>query len=312
MVSAYGDEERRIYDNIKIPVPAEWIETVRTSNLDAYTEETNDIMRDFEKFVSPLTPFINSTDLPDAYFINPIFADIDEEPGEEMICLLGSYFDYPVLAVFKRTNTQWYLIYMERFYVHNEKPELYIANNFSRNKTFYIRVIHGRGSELYYDGYNFYKISGGKVHRSLELLNRAFMSGWGVPLNQNTKTSFYFNSIGSDSLWVSYDYHFFPGPVFKEDAPWDSHPELSFIKGVKGIDYVWNDASKKYIPNYYGAKGELNDEKIASFTAFGDDELFVKAFQYEIEQALEKGTDEDKAVLGWYLEQVKNETAGEP
>jgi hypothetical protein len=73
------------------------------------------------------------------------------------------------------------------------------------------------------------------------------------------------------------------------------------------VNYCWDSISKTYKPNYYTYDESLTADKIACFNGFGQDSLFVKAFEYEINQTLINGTTEEKRLLKKYLELVEKE-----
>lgn len=244
-----------------------------------------------------------------------MFVNLDSDPLEEMIGLFGWSENDPTLAVFKKIDDSWYLIYYEPFYMFYNSPELQVANIFSANKTFYIRWLNERGSGIYSDSYHFYKLINSKVYHCLELIHEARISGWGLYLNQTVEMNFKFNCATADELWVTYNYNFFPGAVYENDAPWERHEDISLVKGDNdGVNYQWDTHSFTYRPQFYTfSKGNLTEQKISCFGSFGNDTLFVKAFDYEIKQTLDKGTEEQKKLLKKYLDIVsKGQKATSP
>ena len=214
---------------------------------------------------------------------------------------------YQVLLVFKKFGNDWYLLYYEPFYMHYNPPELYIANNYSPNKTFFIRQLHGRGSGIFQDAYHFYKLIDGRVYPCLGLLNEVGIYGWGLLLNQDINTDFKFNDSSSDELFVTYNYRFFLDQ-YHEDFPWRNSDlsDISFVKGKSSIKYLWDNSEKIYKPYYDNhSPDSLTEEKIQCFLSAGDDELFIKAFGHEINKTLENGTEDEKKVLKWYIDSLK-------
>jgi hypothetical protein len=118
---------------------------------------------------------------------------------------------------------------------------------------------------------------------------------------------FKFNSAYADELWVMYDYNFFPGSVYEDDASWKGHEDIPFVKNVQGISFSWDSTTYTYKPTTSDDKSCLNAEKIACFGNFDNDSLFIKAFEYEIQQTLQKGTKEQKRLLQNYLDIVEKE-----
>ena len=300
--------------NVKIVMPIQWINKVFEFD---YNDDSNSLAGEFADIISSynlideeettqLDRFRDKDNIP--WYINYMIANLDEEPEPEIIAIFGLPTQvYQVLLVFKKINKNWYLLYYEPFYVHYDPPELYIANNYSPNKAFFIRKLHGRGSGLFQDAHHFYKLIDGKIYPCLVLLNESRIYGWGLTLNQDINSNFKFNSSAIDELWVTYNYHFFAGPVYEEDAPWGSHTEISFVKGKDAIGYTWDNEDKKYIPNFYTySPDNLTEERITCFWTLGDnDELFIKAFDYEIRKTLENGSKEEKEILQWYIDIFK-------
>jgi len=71
------------------------------------------------------------------------------------------------------------------------------------------------------------------------------------------------------------------------------------------LTYTWDNERKRYIPDFYIYSPDLlTEEKITCFWNLGDDELFIKAFDYKIKKTLEKGTKK-KEILQWYIDNIK-------
>jgi hypothetical protein len=60
-----------------------------------------------------------------------MFVNLDSDPTDELIGLFGWSEENPTLAVFKMIGKDWYLLYLEPFYMFYNSPELQVANNFS-------------------------------------------------------------------------------------------------------------------------------------------------------------------------------------
>jgi hypothetical protein len=293
-------------NNVKIIMPIQWIN--KLFEFDNYNNPNNlanefvDIIIPYnimdERYTTQLDRFRDEENMP--WYITCMIVNIDEEYEPEIIALFGLPWEiYQVLLVFKKLEEDWYLLYYEPFYMHYNPPELCIANNYSKNKTFFIRQLYHRGTGIFQDAYQFYKLIDGKVYLCLTLLNESRIHGWGLTLNQDINSRFKFYGTNSDELWVTYNYHFFPGPIFEEDVDWNSHTEISFVKGEKSTKYIWDNEKKEYITS------DLTEEKISCFWNFGNDELFIKSFGYEINKTLEEGTEEEKKILKWYIEGIK-------
>ncbi|HVW16287.1 MAG TPA: hypothetical protein VHB54_20815 [Mucilaginibacter sp.] len=293
--------------NYRLKIPSEWIGKLR--HLD-YKQDNTALLRQFDTFLKPGSIFKPGDDQADRALrgiLNPVFADLDGESANELVCLLGPDETEPSIAVFKEIRGDWYLLYLEPFYMFYTMPELSVANNFSKNKTFYIRRLYERGSDVYSDGYSFYKLINNRVYKCLEMPHEARIYGWGLYMNQEVKMNFNINGGDADEIWFTYDYNFFPGAIKKGQAPWDGNADIPLVKDNKGINYQWDSLNHAYKPEVYAHPdtAELTAQKIACFGAFGNDKLFVHAFHAEINKTLQEGTAQQKRILKAYLSQVK-------
>lgn len=287
--------------NIRVRIPDSWVEKVRTLD---YWHPSTELIIELEKTVYPDSVFNYDSDMKG--FLNPMFVNLDEDADEEMIALYGWSESSPVMLVFDRYNDEWFLIYQEPYYMWYAKPVLNVANSFGPNKTFYFRWLNDRGSGIYSDSYHFYKLINGVVYHSLGLVNESHLYGWGKFLNQKISMSFSFNGIMGDEIWVSYNYSYFAGPVLNGDVSWDSHTDIPFAQKEVGVNFKWNGYTDMYEPEFYEYDSTgLNAEKLACLQELCNDTLFVKAFQYEINQTLQEGTDQQKKLLKQYLERVE-------
>ena len=296
-----------------VKVSTEWIEQVRRYD---YKQANLALLKQFGQFIKPdtLACASESPHLVKGIVepgptgeLTPLFVNLDEEPGEELIGVLRYAGCRPMLFVFKLIDNSWYLLYHESIFVHNEEPELLVANSPSSNKTFYLRFLQDRGSGIYRNSYRFYKLIANKVQPCLELTSQARIYGWGLYLNQDVDSRLEFSSTQEDGVAATYHYSFFPGPAFDQDFSWQAHPEIPLVKGEGSAYYKWNDSTLTYQleTHSYDEPDALNKAKISTFGDFGNDTLFVRAFAYEIGQTLKEGTPEAKRLLKAYLAAVK-------
>ena len=296
--------------NVKIKVSAEWIEKVRHFD---YSKSDKELITAFEGFIKPDTLFNpHAEHVAEDYgrVFDPLFANLDGESDNELICLLGWDVSSPYLCVFKEENGTWYLIYLENFDTFYGAPTLYVANNYSKYKTFYFRHVDDHGSDVFIDSYSFYKLIGNKVYHCLDLLNDAHIYGWGLYMNQSVTSSFEFNGDESDGVLVDYNYDFFPGAIKAGDCSWCANADIPIIKNEGSVSYEWNDTSMTYklnIMSYEHGIDDLTADKIACFGDFGDDTLFVRAFRGQINEVLKTGTLQQKQILTRYLALVKKD-----
>lgn len=307
---AQNDKKTHPDYQVKIKIPSGWIEKIRHYNYKQ--NEAAPLLRELEGYMKPDSLYIpeynTQVDKGKGGLLNPIFADVDDEPGGELICLLGWDENYPAMGVFKQIRGAWYLIYLEDFYMFYSMPDLYVANTFSKNKTFYFRRVYVRGSGIYADGYSLYKLVNNKVYHSLELVNDAHIDLWGLPLNQAVRTNFRFSGGNTDDISVDYDYGFSLGGIDECDSDSFCEP-LPFLNGQKGTLYRWDNKQHIYklvIMANLPPTEYLDEKKISCFGAFGADSLFVYAFRYEIDGVLKAGTPRQKRLLKKFVMSVKS------
>jgi hypothetical protein len=291
--------------NVHIKIPSAWITKLRHYS---YKQSNAALLREFDGFLKPDSLFMpdynKGLDKNKGGILNPMFTDLDGKPGDELICLLGWDKNYPSMGVFKRIQNTWYLLYLREFYMFYSMPELNVANSYSKNKTFYYRTVYERGSGVYSDGYCFYKLIHNKVYPCLNLMNEAHISGWGLAMNQEVTATFKVNGGNVDEIWAYYKYDFVSAMSTGDTCAPDY---VSVVKGEEGMNYKWDSKMRIYKPEVYSyhTAGELTLKKILCFGDFGNDSLFVGAFNYEIKQTLKTGTRKQKAVLKQYLTQLK-------
>ncbi|MGZ3835912.1 MAG: hypothetical protein ACXVB0_20525, partial [Mucilaginibacter sp.] len=241
---------------------------------------------------------------------NAMSVDLDSDGDDEVICLLGWDIYFPALCVFKQEDGDWFLIYQEQIETSYSSPTLYVANNFSKNKTFYFRYVDSHGTGVYEDRCSFYKMINNRVYKCLDLLNEAEGVGYQAKMNEEVKASFEFSGDDSDRVWVKYKYDFFPGSFDNNSCDWCANEDVPLIAGEAGVNYKWDKKSLTYkldLLPYQNQVYDLTPQKIACFGTFVEDTLFVKAFKGQIDEKLKTGTPLQKKILKKYLALVKSD-----
>lgn len=293
-----------------LKIPSEWIEKLLHSN---YTRKDSTLLYEFEHIVGSgliNNPHWQHVDPNYGRVFNAMSVDLDGDGNNEVIAFLGWDVDSPSLCVFKQDHGDWYLIYLEDVDTFYSSPTLYVANNFSKNKTFYFRHVDDHGSGVYEDSYSFYKLINNKVYKCLDLVNEAHIYGWGLYMNQEVNMNFELNGDDSDGIWVEYHYNFFPGAVKDGDCSWCANEDISLVKGDNSVDYKWNNKKLVYeldIPSWRNEVDDLTADKVRCFGAFGNDTLFVHAFKGQIDEVLKTGSPQQKRLLKKYLSMVKQD-----
>lgn len=303
---------------LQVEIPNDWVELLRNQE---YRHDSSRILKNIYHILSPRydsAAFFNTNEsLPKDSLTNKennyssieikvfssiIFVNLDEDKEEEMLGLFGESMESTKLGVFNQIDGKWFIIFaedVETFYVG---PELGIANTPSQCKPFYVRQLYTRGSGIYGDGYHFYKLIKGIVYPCLQIVNESHIYGWGMPLNQTVNTHFQSDAIGSDDIWVTYRYRFFPGALDKGDFAWEGHDDIIFAESNdEGVTYAWDSLSHTYKPNEYG----LSAEKLECLNSLGNSELFIVAFAKELEELKQKGSRRQRVYLRKFLKEVE-------
>jgi len=285
-------------------IPDSWINRALRFN---YGKVDTTLLHEFANFIKPDTlnnPHTEHVDPNYGLIFNCMSVDLDGDRQDELVCLAGWDVYSPYLAVLKQVNGVWYLIYKEEIDTFYNSPTIYVANNYSREKTFYLRRVYDHGSGVYIDDDSFYKLDNNQVYKCLDIVNDAHIYGWGLFINQSVKSDFEFDGDSDDALSVNYTYNFFPGSIYPSDYSWDGHEDKPLINGEDAVDYIYDSKKHKYkldIPTYENTATNLTAEKIACFGDFGDDSLFVKAYRRQIDTVIKIGTPWQKKLLRKYL-----------
>lgn len=288
-----------------------WIEKAKRFNYNR--REDTSLISEFSKLIgSDTIPYAHTEHVDPDYgrIFNEVSIDLDSDGQAELICLQGWDVYRPVLCLFKQIDGNWYLIYKEQIDTFYGSPTIYVANNYSRNKTFYLRRVYNHGSGVYVDGYSFYKLIDNQVYHCLDIVNDAHIYGWGLFMNQAVKSDFDFRGDMVDEISVNYSYNFFPGSMGTGDCSWCTHEDTPLIKGEDNVTYTYNSKKHKYIfeaAPYQNSATDLTEEKIKCFGDFGNDSLFVHAYRRQIDTVLKMGSPLQKKILKKYLRLVKKD-----
>jgi len=220
--------------------------------------------------------------------------NLDASPALEVVALLGRRESDLELAVFRETPEGWVLAGREQVQTWYYPPELGILAT-QPHATFFVRQLEERGTGIFKESLQLYKLLNGQLTPVLRLPLEARIYGWGLKLNQHLVTHLQGLSGPDDRLRVRYLYRFFAGPALGE-LSWSSHQESRCLEGDESVDYLWNASKKRYEPDFY-PEHPLSPLKLQSLETFGDSVLFAKAFQKELRERLKTASSQDQACL---------------
>lgn len=303
----YSNKNKPGDHNVKILIPDKWINDLLRFN---YTRNDSIQLHDFDSIVKPdglTNPHAQHVDPGYGKVFNAMSVDLDSDGTNEIICILGWDVGYPTLCVFKQEEGDWFLIYKEDIETVNGSSPLYVANNFSKNKVFYLKYVDGYGTGVYEDRWIFYKLINNRVYKCLDLLNGALGVG-GTKINEEVNTSFELSGDDSDWIWVNYKYNFSPGLLDGKCCDCCSGEDVPLIAGEGWVDYKWDQKTLTYkldIPSWKNQVDDLTAAKIACFGTTVEDKVFVNAFKTQINDKLKTGTPLQKKLLEKYMAIVK-------
>lgn len=240
-----------------------------------------------------------------AGFLNLLEANLDTTPETELLLLVGRREEVLKLAVLQRRAGRWVLAGQTPVDTWYYAPELGLMAGGGPERTFYVRQLEERGTGIYKEAYGFYKLLDGQLVNVLRVPIEARFYGWGSSLHQHLQVRVQALAGPEDRIRANYRYGFFAGSDLLDRASeGDENPaEQVFLAGDTSLDYVWDAASRRYLPEFY-PEHALNQIKLESLETFGAPELFVRAFSTELAQQLKTATPEVKRSLKALMDAV--------
>lgn len=232
-------------------------------------------------------------DFDNAGLLVSLAANLDERPDIELAVLFGRQDRDAHLLVIDARGVIKASLPVENFF---GDPELLLVTSGQSHKLLVVRELDDEGTGVYADSQHFYRLLDGRLKGVLRLPAKAYLNGWGG-LNQNLQVQWRALSGGEDAINVSYRYRFAPSPgPATEDAP-----DWSWLEGEESVDFLWDDASQSYQPDFY-PHHPLDALKLQSLETLGDQTLFFKAFGPELYDRWLKASASERArmrQLGW-------------
>lgn len=235
-------------------------------------------------------------------FLNLLEANLDQNPDTEILLLIGRRPESLTLAVLKQQQGKWMLAGQAPVGTWYYAPELGLFAGGGPSRSFYVRQLEERGTGIFKESYEYYKLIDGKLVKVLRLPIEARLYGWGQALNQHLHVRIQPLAGPDDRIQVTYLYRFFAGSDYL-DLGEDSDEERVFLEGQASLDYLWDAKSQRYLPDFY-PDHPLNQIKLESLETYGAPELFVRAFSTEIEARLKQLPPEVAKRLKALLEAV--------
>ncbi len=277
-------------------VDARWLE--RALHYD-YESDAGPLVKEFAQ-AHPSEALSADAKLDDGAYLNIMTANLDEDPEPEHLLFIGPDSAHTMLYVISRRGGQWKIIFGEYVDLFNEDPELYIINQHSRNKLFYIRTLYERGSGVWLFTWRFYRIVRGTVYNVLEIVQDSNLALEASNLYQHADTIV---RGSSDGVFVTYRYRFAPSMQLLISLglakDYSNERKVDLIDDEENVLYTWNEASRKLVPSLEDSK--LSEAKIQCFSKLGDEYLFAKAFEKELREIAKSGTADQKKVAEYLL-----------
>ncbi len=256
-------------------------------------------------------------------YINITTINLDEDKEPEHIMFIGQNYANTMFYVIKKNGKEWKIIHSEYIWLHNEAPELHLQNSSLKNRTFYIRYLHERGSGIWMFTYRFYKVINGKTYMTLEIPEEMNLMMWPSSINGNIHiTKLELDTNENNSIYVRYSYEFSAGgtlfsSVMKvKDPTWDNFPTLTQQENAS-ISFAWDEKGHKFEVSEPYTYAGLNVITPAQFDYFmnhfientdGDNDnanAFVPAFKKELKELAKSGNKEQKEIAKYLLSNTK-------
>lgn len=226
--------------------------------------------------------------------LNLLQLNLDQSPESELLALIGRVDAEVDLAVFKQGSQGWELVDRVAVYTWYYPPELGVLST-GRQPVFYVRQLEQRGTGIYQESYELYKLLENRLLHVLHLPLEARIYGWGLALNQDISARMQGLASPDDVITVNYRYHYFAGPGAGE-LEWDSHRESTCLQAEEQVDFYWNAAKLRYEPSF-APDDKSGPLRLQSFESLGDAKLFAKAFAQELIQSKKNASVQDQLCL---------------
>lgn len=255
-------------------------------------------------------------------YLNITTINLDEDKEPEHIMFIGQNYANTMFYVIKKNGKEWKIIHSEYLWLHNEAPELHLQNSSLKNRTFYIRYLHERGSGIWMFTYRFYKVIGGKTYLTLEIPEELNLSMWPSSINGNINIM----HLGIDtnengnSIFARYSYEFETGGTLfrdimhKDPYKMDALPMLAKQEDAT-ILFDWDEKGHKFkVSEPYTDAGPdvitpaQFDYFMNGFIETPDDDnatRFVPAFKKELQELSKSGSKEQKTIAKYLLSNTK-------
>lgn len=235
-------------------------------------------------------------------FASALEANLDEDPETELLALIGRNESLTELAAFKRVSGQWQLAGHAPVNTWYYGPELGLLASGGPHRSFYVRQLESRGTGIFKESYQFFKLIDGELKLVLQIPLEARLYGWGQSVNQHLQARFQGLAGPDDRLHVTYNYRFFAGPQ-DGDMSWDSHPEQILVADEAALDYVWDEARQTYFPDL--DISTLTTIQLESIETLEDPALFVRAFEKELRERIKTAPPALKQQIQSLLASIK-------
>lgn len=255
-------------------------------------------------------------------YLNITTINLDEDKEPEHIMFIGQNYANTMFYVIKKIDKEWKIIHNEHLWLHNEAPELHLQNSSLKNRTFYIRYLHVRGSGIWMFTYRFYKVIGGKTYLTLEIPEEMNLRMWPTAINGNIylrKLEIDSNENGN-SIFARYSYEFETGGTLfrdimhKDPYKMDALPILAEQEDAT-ILFDWDEKRDKFeVSEPYTDAGPdvitpaQFDYFMNGFIETPDEDnsnRFVPAFKKELEELAKSGSDEQRKLSKYLLSHTK-------
>ncbi len=236
-------------------------------------------------------------------YLNLTTVNLDEDPEPEHLLFIGADAAHTMFYVIDRRGDEWAIAFEEYVDLFNEEPELYVLNQPSPNKVFYLRTLHERGSGIWLFTYRFFRLIGGRVHEALEIVQESNLQLDASELYQNAESIV---RSSPDGISVKYRYRFAPSQRLLIELGvlkgYSEDSRVVLIDDEDTVSYTWDGERNQLVPR---ASGEgLTEEKVRCLMDLGKADRFATAFGAELKELATKGSAAQKTAAAYFLGKV--------
>lgn len=228
---------------------------------------------------------------PENGYFNILSVNIDGDPEAEHFLTVGENMDNCNLFLVDRRKGQWIILFYERMYGRNERPDFEVLNVEVPQKTVRIRTSLGSGNGAFGYTDTFYKMTDGVFREVLSVPAYVAYSN-GVGINQRVTTRVTPAEFPGDTLSVRCAFSFYPNVydaerLYESCGAGRSAYNRPLVADTVVVMYGFDRIGKRY--RCVADERCLSTQKMEAMMRMGDYDAFAAAFREELLELLKSG-----------------------